>query len=481
MKKLFIPVLLPFLFFNLMCHAQRTGPVAAGQVAESFLRSENRFADCRIIKCEPILSSGDAVLYVFHIAPKGYIVTGADFSLSPVIAFSVESDFGEFDNSNPLYRLALGDALKQLSGVSTGILPQGNHYAEWIALQSENYTENKGETQQWPDGMEGWIGSSWNQGAPYWNMCPMDPVTHARCYTGCPATAMAMILNFHGTTNNTQLTDADDYHHVYAGRNYWIDNDWQANGFPAFDSLNKYLDTLNMHFATKDNITNNDKAALSFACGVAMHQVYTSQGSGTFAVAQAFDGYMRFACVGAALMYPGEQGLFDSIILNMQQALPVHLAVVDESNSSGHNLAIDGYRSDGYFHLDYGYGEYYNGWYLVPSEIQMGLTVIEGVIVNIMKDVSQGKPEMVSAPAFRLLPVPADNVLHVEFSLENKPDTRIIISDVNGKIWYSSVTENLYPEGNSIEISTGSWPSGIYTVCIENAGLLSTGTFIVQH
>lgn len=190
---------------------------------------------------------------------------------------------------------------------------------------------------------------------------------------------------------------------------------------------------------------------------------------------------MRFACVGAALMYPGEQGLFDSIILNMQQALPVHLAVVDESNSSGHNLAIDGYRSDGYFHLDYGYGEYYNGWYLVPSEIQMGLTVIEGVIVNIMKDVSQGKPEMVSAPAFRLLPVPADNVLHVEFSLENKPDTRIIISDVNGKIWYSSVTENLYPEGNSIEISTGSWPSGIYTVCIENAGLLSTGTFIVQH
>nr|MBP7464610.1 C10 family peptidase [Bacteroidales bacterium] len=260
--------------------------------------------------------------------------------------------------------------------------------------------------------MEGWIGSSWNQGAPYWNMCPMDPVTHARCYTGCPATAMAMILNFHGTTNNTQLTDADDYHHVYAGRNYWIDNDWQANGFPAFDSLNKYLDTLNMHFATKDNITNNDKAALSFACGVAMHQVYTSQGSGTFAVAQAFDGYMRFACVGAALMYPGEQGLFDSIILNMQQALPVHLAVVDESNSSGHNLAIDGYRSDGYFHLDYGYGEYYNGWYLVPSEIQMGLTVIEGVIVNIMKDVSQGKPEMVSAPAFRLLPVPADNVLH---------------------------------------------------------------------
>jgi len=49
----------------------------------------------------------------------------------------------------------------------------------------------------------------------------------------------------------------------------------------------------------------------------------------------------------------------------------------------GHNVVIDGYNTDEYFHLNFGWGGTYNGWYLLPDEIPYGLTVIEGAIVDI--------------------------------------------------------------------------------------------------
>jgi hypothetical protein len=67
----------------------------------------------------------------------------------------------------------------------------------------------------------------------------------------------------------------------------------------------------------------------------------------------------------------------------MMQALPAHLAVVDSSETSGHNLVVDGYNTDDYYHLNFGWGGGSNGWYLLPDEIPYGLTVIEGVIVDI--------------------------------------------------------------------------------------------------
>ena len=70
---------------------------------------------------------------------------------------------------------------------------------------------------------------------------------------------------------------------------------------------------------------------------------------------------------------------------NMMQALPAHLAVVDPGWSYGHNVVVDGYDDgDGRFHLNFGWGDHAaNGWYLLPDEMPYGLTVIEGIIVDI--------------------------------------------------------------------------------------------------
>jgi len=104
-----------------------------------------------------------------------------------------------------------------------------------------------------------------------------------RSVAGCPAVAMAQILNYHETTNNIVFNDSDDYYHNYGNR-FWIDNDHEEYDFPSFPELNGYLDTLNYHYNNQIQITDEDKAALNFACGIAARQVYSNQISGTYGV-----------------------------------------------------------------------------------------------------------------------------------------------------------------------------------------------------
>ncbi|MBM3405169.1 MAG: T9SS type A sorting domain-containing protein [Bacteroidetes bacterium] len=82
-------------------------------------------------------------------------------------------------------------------------------------------------------------------------------------------------------------------------------------------------------------------------------------------------------------MYDTDTTLYDVLSQNMKDARPAHLAVVDPQWSSGHNLVVDGYNTDDYYHLNFGWGGAYNGWYLIPEGLPYNLTVMEGVIVNI--------------------------------------------------------------------------------------------------
>jgi len=81
---------------------------------------------------------------------------------------------------------------------------------------------------------------------------------------------------------------------------------------------------------------------LVFACGVAATQVYTSSGSGTFGVSQAYDAYQRFSCNTGCMLDTSDADLFPRLMQNMKDTLPAHLAIVDSAWSSGHNVVVDG-------------------------------------------------------------------------------------------------------------------------------------------
>ena len=240
--------------------------------------------------------------------------------------------------------------------------------------------------EQWPPSGStstgGWLETNWKQGSPYNQFVPMDPVTSQRAVAGCPSVAVAMLINYYETTNGTQLSDAeDDYYHSYSGRNYYIDDDYESIDFLPFPEVNAYLDTISNTWASGSTAKPVEAAALIWACGVAAKQVYTSSISGTFGVDQAYDAFLRFGYADAALIYPTGM-IVETLEQNMKDARPALLAVLDPG-TAGHNLVTDGFNTDGYFHLNFGWGGSYNGWYHIPDEIPYNLTVFEGVVVNI--------------------------------------------------------------------------------------------------
>jgi hypothetical protein len=333
---------------------------------------------------------GEPLYFVFDLNPQGYLVVSGSYDLPPVIAYSFMNNFPDSSQSNPLSDMLTSDLVLRLQNIPnlSETMIQERH-TDWDSYLAD-HPRSSGQFEQWPpEGSTptgGWLLTHWDQSAPYNNLCPLD-LAHGggRSYAGCPAVAMAQILNYHNTTNDIVFNDTDDYYHNYAGNLYWIDNDHVMYDFPSFPQLNSYLTSLQNHYENHIQPTNTEKAALTFACGVAAHQVYSAGGSGTYGVSQAYQAYQRFNCSTVALLQANDPNLYGRLAHNMMDALPDHLAVVDPGWQYGHNLVIDGYNTDNYYHLNFGWGGSSDGWYLIPDEIPDGLTVIEGVIVDILQ------------------------------------------------------------------------------------------------
>ncbi len=332
--------------------------------------------------------------YIYSLQPQGYIVVSSSKELPPIIAYSFQGEFKlPLPSNNQFFQLLQYDLTLRFNAIDN--LPPyiiQERQQEWDLLLNPLNTINKDRYEQWPPEnstpTEGWILTNWHQNAPYNNFCPIDLSGGQRSLAGCPAVAMAQILNYHQTTNNVTFTDDDDYYHNYGGNQYWIDDDSEIYDFPSHPLLNSYLDILTNKYENNDPLDNNDKASLTFACGVAAHQVFNPSGSGTFGVNQAFDAYTKFNFENHTLLDESNPNLYPQLKANIKNATPAHLAVVNPDWTAGHNLVIDGYNTNDFYHLNFGWGGSYNGWYLLPDDLPYDLTVIEGIIINLFHNES---------------------------------------------------------------------------------------------
>lgn len=323
---------------------------------------------------------------------------------------------------------------------------------------------------------EGLLTSQWAQDYPYNVFCPRDPVNdYALSYAGCPAVAMGQVINYWRTTQGTRFTDNDDYHHNYAGRNYYIDDDWEELQFPSFPQLNEMLDSVDAAFQRDEELSEPLAAAVIFACGTACTQVYTSQGSGTFGVDQAYVAYQRFGFTDCLLLREPDSVMYALLISNIQSGYPAHLAVENPEGTSGHNVVVDGYReSDGKFHLNFGYGGYLDEWYSIPDpDFPYGLTKMEGIILNIIPDTPEppvGIREPVTPQSLEVYPNPVSDILY----MNNLPCEQVNYSIFN-------VTGQEVAAGFSGgSISVGGLEKGLYLLHIWAEKFQETIKFVVE-
>jgi hypothetical protein len=359
--------------------------------------------------------------YIFNLKPTGFIIVSSSYYLNPVIAYSFTSSYAD-SISNPLLDILKVDISSRLDNIN--ILSyelKQNRINQWKQLKNPlTIIESQSMFEQWPpegsSPTDGWILTQWHQNTPYNDFCPVDSESGSRGVAGCPSITMGQILYYHQTINNVRFNDTDDYYHNFYDR-FWIDNDYLEYGFPSFPQLNDYLEVLEDHFDSSETITDEDIAALCFACGVAARQVYSPLVSGTYGVDQAYDAYLKFDCDTAELFMEESDELINKIISNIKNALPVHFAVVTPTWDSGHNIVIDGYNTDDYYHLNFGWGGSYDGWYHIPDDLPYDFTVIEGAVVDIL-NISTSQ-DLECTGEISLVDVQPESTITDSFTVEN--------------------------------------------------------------
>ena len=322
------------------------------------------------------------------------------------------------------------------------------------------------------------LSTQWNQEYPYNILFPADPLeNYARCYTGCPATAMGQILNHLRTTQNTRFDDSDDYYANYASRQFHIDDDWDTYQFPSFPQLNVLLDSADAVFDRGEELSDSLVSALIFASGVACKQVYTASpnyGSGTFSVDQAFAAYQRFGFADCQLFREPDSTMYAILISNLQNGYPAHLAVENNAGTSGHNVVVDGYReSDGKFHINFGWGGYKDNWYKLPDPngYSYGWTKIEGLIADIIPTtVSVVSHEPSRQKPLEVYPNPVSDLLY----LKNLPSETVdyAIFDVSGRMVTAGTSNGT--------ISVAGLEKGLYLLQIKGEKQAATAKFVVK-
>lgn len=313
--------------------------------------------------------------------------------------------------------------------------------------------------------------SQWTQDYPYNQLCPRDPYySNAYSYAGCPAIAMGQIINYLQTTQETRFTDEDDYYHNYAGRKYYIDDDWESLQFPSFPQLNEYLDSIDAIWQRGEDLPDLLKAAVVFACGTACKQIYTAEGSGTFYVDQAYEAYKRFGFEDCLLFREPTEEMFEILISNLQDGYPAHMAVENPEGTVGHNVVVDGYReSDGKFHVNFGYGGSLDNWYDIPDpNFYYGMTKLEGIIVNIIPTDPSAVNETLCQQSLEVYPNPCSDVLY----LKNIPSEMVDYSIFN--VLGQQVATGCF-DGT---INVAELEKGIYFLQIKDENVLKTAKFI---
>lgn len=196
------------------------------------------------------------------------------------------------------------------------------------------------------------------QSAPYNLLCPTwtaddGTVSSERCLTGCVATSIEQVLTYY------QFPEVlKDTLFGWETSHYHIDDMLPGTRFDWQHVRNDYR--YGYTEAEADAIS-----LLSLACGMAVHMNYGLEASGAnfWWGLDALRRAMGFETVHWVdrLLYPPQRW---NALLRSELELGHPLAYAGHNMElGGHAFNIDGVDADGFYHVNWGYGGAYDGWY----------------------------------------------------------------------------------------------------------------------
>ena len=411
MRKLFLG--LAALMLSMTVLAERVSQEDAALVANNFMNVGNTVsgvqkAPAKKMVLKKAATASENQYYVYENANgEGWVMVAANDVAHPILAYSYTGTF-RTDNQPANLKVWLRGYDRQITR----------------AAQDENYVANEQVQNEWKTLRKGanpvkaavvvspLIKTGWDQGSPYWNSCPQK--SGSRCYTGCVATAMAQVMNYHQWPKNGTGS------HTIKGTSY------SANfGSTTYDWENM----LNSYSGSSTSAQKTAVATLMYHCGVAVDMSYGTAaegGSGAYTIdyngywsshgtmcaetaLTQFFGYKSSTIKGYYRDGSPEDGMKSwtkaEWIAMLKEELDAQRPIMyagagyedpsDPNTGYGHSFVCDGYDSSDKFHFNWGWSNSCDGYYdvdaLEPSEPGSGggngeYNLEQDVIIGIVPD-----------------------------------------------------------------------------------------------
>jgi hypothetical protein len=287
----------------------------------------------------------EAAYYVFN-GDAGYVVIAGDDRQTELLGYSDSGIFPEDGNVPANVKSWLNFYAKEYEKLQN--TPESNYYKEF-QTRTDNYKQSVSPL----------LGDiKWHQSEPYNNMCPLDD--GKRSATGCVATATAQVMKYHS------------YPEKGYGSVSYTTEEKKINVSCDLSSMTFDWDNM-LPTYTKGNYNEtqaNAVATLMFACGAAAQMDYTNEESGTS------DVWMMYAL--------RENFLYDKDPIRFLErywfTCPQWLSLVKnelsngrpilyggQSSDAGHEFVFDGYDTNSYIHINWGWRGLYNGYFRITS------------------------------------------------------------------------------------------------------------------
>ena len=336
----------------LISAAAMAGPVSQEQAAakaRAFLTSKpSGKGGQKLAPARTSLSAAEGQadgFFVFNVGEgEGFVLVSGDDRTPAILGYT---DRGSFD---------------------AAMLPP--HVRAWLASYSDQIRA-LGNGEQAPrkvvvkKALNPLLQTTWNQDSPYNKACPVF-VTGEMCSTGCVATAMAQVMKYY------EWPAATRYEIPGYKKSYRINDevrDVVVEPIPAGLKLD-WANMLNAYTGGESEEQATAVALLMRAAGASVEMEYKDDYNGGSGAANAripgaLQKYFNYSMTTEFVQRKNYtiQEWNELVYAEIQAGRPVVMG--GSSTGGGHAFVVDGYSSDDLFHVNWGWGGYCDGYFLL--------------------------------------------------------------------------------------------------------------------
>ena len=347
MKRIFLSVICFMLVATL--YADVVTPEQAKQIASQFLMANSANSPARRgmepttlstdIVFNAVNSAGQPYLYsVTTAGQNGYVLVSGDDRFAPILGFSDSHNFNEQQMPENMRSWLQGyvDQMRYLDSI--GYQPSLSAPRGSVSVMAS---------------VSPLVQTQWDQDAPYNNLCPVDRGYHS--VTGCVATAMAQLINYHIQTHNAPTAIAAEIE-GYTTYSYGL----SVATVPAGTLLPDKTLLLNTYNNSATDEQNTAVAQLMLYCGASVQMNY-SRGSSSASSSGVPDALINnFGFDSTTRLVKRDDNTYaewlNLVYHELEMGRPVYMSAA--SSGGGHAFIVDGYYGDELFHVNWGWSGY---------------------------------------------------------------------------------------------------------------------------